>query len=450
MRITYYLCRQSLTIMKRVLYIFVYLLMWACTPMVNEEELDDKQQCEMRILTRSVTEMNYPIVLYAFDVSTGEMTSSVTLTSDNDDAVLLLSKGNYQLVALTGVSIVEDNPTLNDVIDVSSSMTIPLQMGSATVYASQNATVSIMLYNQVAAIDMQLCDIPTDATEVGVTLSMLYGGLSYDGTLSGNATATIPLTKDDDGCWNADRFYVLPTCNDQLTLSISIVTPDGMSLYAYSHRKPLLANTPYSLVGTLTSGLAINSTIEVMGWNAVENINFYFGDSSQDESGDSEVDDSEIYMVPEIPYPCELWDNHFVAAREELTDTTAVLVLLSATEWTDIPSAYNSEMPEMAASIVDDYSEGGLTGWSMPTRDDVKLLKLILGDEMLEETNGILATYAMPVLQAGEEVGGNPIRYLCDNATYSFVWNGSNISKCGSKRNYHLRAIKKVKVVKKS
>ncbi len=187
-----------------------------------------------------------------------------------------------------------------------------------------------------------------------------------------------------------------------------------------------------------------------MGWNPVENINFYFGDSSQDDSDDAEdSDDSESFIVSEIPYPCELWDNHFVAAREELSDTTAVLVLLSATEWTDIPSAYNSEMSEMATSIVNDYSEGGLMGWSIPTRDDVKLMKLILGDELIEETNDMLTTYAMPILQVGEGADGNTIRYLCDDATYSFVWNGSNISKCGSKRNYHLRAIKKVRVVKK-
>lgn len=430
--------------MKKLFYILACILVYACTPVMEESELTADQRCEMHILTRSSVDINYPLALYAFDIATGKMASSAFLSSDADDAVLYLSKGNYQLVALSGVSTVEKNPTLDDIIALSSDMDIPLQMGSATVYAIRNTTVSIMLYNQVSAVDILLCDLPADVTDVDVTLSLLYDGVSYKGTFSGTSAVTKSLKKGQEG-WYADRFYVLPTCNDQLTLSITIVSDEGTSSYSYTHKKPLLANTPYSLVGTLSSGFSINSSIEAIGWNPAEEINFFFGDTG---NSDFDAEDSlEDFVVSEIPQPGELWNNHFVAATEELTDTSAVLLLLSTTEWMDIPSAFNADDPDMAESVVRDYSEGELSGWSIPTRDDAKLMRVSIGNEHIATTNALLSANAIPVLQVGEDFDGNTIRYLCDDATYSYVWDGSTISKCGTKRTYYLRAVKRVKVV---
>ncbi len=434
--------------MRKLIAILVSLsLMYACTPVIEETGIDDKQKCEMHILTRSSATLNYPMALYAFDISTGKMVSKTILTSETDDAVLFLTKGNYQFVALTGMSVIDENPSLNDVIELAPCMNVPLQMGSATIHAMQNTTISIMLYNQVAAIDLLLKDVPTDAIEVDVTLSMLNENLSYDGTLSGNTIVTIPLKKGEEG-WYSERFYVLPTSNDQLSISITIVLPNETLSYGYTHRKPILANTPYSLVGRLTSGFAVNSVIDVEGWNMLEEINFSFGDSSSD---DSIVDENqELHAVTEVPLPGEFWNNHFVAASDNMTDTTAVLLLLSATEWTTVPSAYNDESPEMAASLVKDYREEELTGWNIPTRDEAKLMKAAIGGERVTSTNAVLAANALPILQVGDDGDGNTIRYLCDDATYSYVWDGTTISKCGTKRTYHLRAVKRIYVVKRA
>lgn len=433
--------------MRKLLYILVgAFLMYACTPVIEETGVDDKQKCEMHILTRSSATLNYPMALYAFDVSTGKMVSSTILASETDDAVLFLTKGNYQLVALTGMSVIDENPSLHDVIELAPCMNVPLQMGSATIHAMQNTTISIMLYNQVAAIDLLLKDVPADAIEVDVTLSLLNENLSYDGTLSGNSIVTIPLKKGEED-WYSERFYVLPTSNDQLSISITIVLPNETLLYGYTHRKPILANTPYSFVGRLTSGFAVNSVIDVEGWNMLEEINFSFGDSSSD---DFIVDETqETHAVTEIPLPREFWNNHFVAASDYMTDTTAVLLLLSTTEWTAIPSAYNEETPEMAASLMKDYCEEELTGWDIPTRDEAKLMKAAIGGERVTSTNAVLAANALPILQVGDDADGNAIRYLCDDATYSYAWDGSTISKCGAKRTYHLRAVKRINVVKR-
>lgn len=432
--------------MRKLFYALICILICACTPVIEESDFVENQESEMRILTRSSVEINYPMVLYAFDITTGNMAAYTTVSSDTDDAILYLPKGNYQIVALTGLPVIDKKPALNDVITLSSYMDAPIQMGSAAVYATQNSTVSIMLYNQVSAVDIMLSGIPTDATDVSVSLSILYGGLSYNGAFSGNNIVTVSLEKDDD-VWRSNRFYVLPTYGNQLTLSITIATPDATNSYGYTHSAPFLVNTPYSLVGTLSSGFAINSTIDVAGWNPTEEIEFLFGDTLV-EDNETDKDDLKTFKVSSIPLSGELWNNHFVAATEEVTDTTAILLLLSTTEWSNVSSAYNADTPGMAVDIIKDYCEDNLSGWSIPTRADAKLMRTAIGAEHITITNEVLSANAVPILQSGKDSEGNSIRYLCDDATYSFVWDATNISKCGTKRTYHLRAVKKVKVKK--
>lgn len=432
--------------MKKLFYFLICMFICACTSVIEESDFIENQKSEMRILTRSSVGINYPMVLYAFDIATGKMASYTIVSSDTDDAILYLSKGNYQIVALTGLSVIDENPTLNDVITLSSYIDIPIQMGSAAVYAMQNTTVSIMLYNQVSAVDIMLSDIPTDATDVSVSLSILYDGLSYDGTFSGNNIVTISLERDND-VWRSNRFYVLPTYGNQLTLSITIVTPDGTNSYGYTHPAPFLVNTPYSLVGTLSSGFAINSTIDVAGWNPTEEIKFLFGDTLEEDS-ETDEDSLETFKVSSIPLSGELWNNHFVAATEEVTDTTAILLLLSTSEWSDVSSAYNVDSPKMAVDIIKDYCEDNLSRWSIPTRDEVKLMRAAIGAENITATNEVLSANSIPILQSGKDTEGNSIRYLCNYATYSYVWDATNISKCGTKRTYHLRAVKRIKVKK--
>lgn len=434
------------SLMKRIYYAFISILICACTSVIEDSEYVEAQESEMRVLTRSEALINYPMALYTFNVSTGSMVSCTIVEDDTDEAILRVPKGNYRIVALGGIPSVDGSPTLDDLIELPSSMQSPFQMGSATVYVAQNTTVSIMLYNQVSAIDMTLYNIPENATDASVSLSFVYEDISYSGTMSGNGIVDIPLEKAGDGVWASERFYILPTSTNQLTISISITTPDETHVYSYTHESPLLPNTPYVFSGSLYSGFSINGDICVAGWNDTEEIAFTFGGDIADGSDDDSADTIETFIVSEIPNSGELWNNHFVAATEDVTDSTAVLLLLSTTEWTGVTGAYHVDTPHMATTIVSDYCEEDLSGWSIPKRDDVKLMRAAVGNDNLTLTNSLLEANSIPALQVGDDAKGNAIRYLCDDGTYSYVWDGSTISKSGTKRMYHLRAVKRVGV----
>jgi hypothetical protein len=103
----------------------------------------------------------------------------------------------------------------------------------------------------------------------------------------------------------------------------------------------------------------------------------------------------------------------------------------------------------MAANFAASYTEDGMTNWSIPTRDEAKLMRTAIGLDKLESINAVLKANNIPQLNVGESDKGESIRYLCDDATFTYVWDGTSISKIGAKRTYNLRLTKRVKVVTK-
>ena len=435
--------------MKKILLIPI-LLLTACTPVILEGEgTTENTTSSMRVLTRSNTDISYPLALYAFNSETEKLIASSKQNAPTDEVIFNLSQGKYLIVALTGSDEcdVPEEPTMTSIINLPKSniLSTPLQMGSAAVYVTQNTTVNITLYNQVAAIDLVLSDIPTDATSVSTSLSHLHENISLDGNYSGNTTTTIKLKKENE-VWRAPLFYTLPGSGSKLTLSITTISPSGTQTYGYTHNETLEANTPYSIVGSFTKGFSVNGAITLAGWNEPKEINFLFGEVNVDSEG-SDVEDSNDFTLGAIPEVGTLWDEHLIAAIPETTEEDVELLLLSTTEWAGVTSAFHTETADMATSIVEAYTENGIDGWKIPTRDEARLINYAIGGDKIDETSQKLNTYGIPTLSIGEDMeSGSKIRYLCDDANYSFNWDDISISKCGSKRTYHLRAVKRIRV----
>ena len=236
---------------------------------------------------------------------------------------------------------------------------------------------------------------------------------------------------------------------DKLGINVSKV-------YGYSHNTGLDANTPYNIMGNYKTGFVVNGVINLAGWNAPQEINFTFGVGSNENEEDSDEEDNEDtdeereeYTVNSIPKVGTIWNNHFVATVLDATASEAELLLLSTTEWDGVTSATHAETPHMAANFAASYTEDGMTNWSIPTRDEAKLMRTAIGLDKLESINAVLKANNIPQLNIGESDKGESIRYLCDDATFTFVWDGTSISKSGTKRTYNLRLIKRVKVVVK-
>lgn len=169
------------------------------------------------------------------------------------------------------------------------------------------------------------------------------------------------------------------------------------------------------------------------------------------------TDSDTLIHVTSIPAPCTLWQDHVVVLVEPIpsiddaaSETEARITLLSKSEWCDLPSALNATNPAEALAIPTTYSEGSLKDWSIPTAAEAKALKSayplqssgpILGGRAFESLNTLLTNIAAPTIQATDEKG-TTIRYLCEDATFSFA-PGTTISAAGTKStNYRLRLVK--------
>lgn len=114
---------------------------------------------------------------------------------------------------------------------------------------------------------------------------------------------------------------------------------------------------------------------------------------------------------------------------------------VSLLEIPDVPSAY-SDSPTLAFEYAQEYSEGELTNWRIPTLEDVGLLRDVLAYIDAAVTGKeLLATINKELEKRGER-GIYHERYLCDEAMRSFNFSSEGIiTKASSKTLYRLRLV---------
>ena len=155
--------------------------------LTEEQVKNENKTTQMKILTRNSenAEQNFPLHIFAFDAKNHELKEQTTVRSATDNSELSLSAGNYHIVALSGIGLA-DNFVVKNVnssipMPETNTTTTPVRMGSADVSVNQDATITLMLWNKVAAIDLTLYDIPADATDVSTSLSLLNNEIQPDG-----------------------------------------------------------------------------------------------------------------------------------------------------------------------------------------------------------------------------------------------------------------------------
>lgn len=436
---------------------------FSCTKLDTDflTEEADKTQVKIETRTSEGSEIPYPLYLYAFDKD-GKQVASITYEDSEDNGRdLMLSPGNYRIVALAGI----DECTLPSDKQLNSFLTLPqtncllkdaLMMGSAGVTITDaEATVNLLLSHRTSRIELSLGGIPENVTAVRVRFSSLPSGMDFEGNYSEEKKETIvecSVSETDKSVWFTPPFYVFPNTDDLLTLSIELSDESETLTYGYTLPKKIEAGIPYVLEGSYLNGFTVNGSLAVESWGAVENFQFTFGstsDSGSDESGSES--ENEYFTVQELPTACSVWNKHIVVALQNATSSEADLLLLSRDEWTNVSSA-TGQNPSQAIGLAVQYAEETLsTGWHIPTKEEAKLITASCASEtLLANMNTLLGEVAgeQLVSSLSEDEKGNPVRYLCNDAmnTYTVGRTGSQ-SAAGKTRTYSLRLVKVVHVM---
>lgn len=404
----------------------------------TDELTEQTEKKTVEVVTRSTTDIDYPLALHAFYAESGRLAKSVIAYDTDDILELPLPLGSYHLIALAGTDgLIATTPTsLDGSIGIPESGLIgsALQMGRANIeVASSDVEVNLTMAYQVAQIDVELQDIPTDVTGVSVTLASLYGDETFRGTLNEPKAVSIPLSKQADGTtWQSNTVYTLPGSSTQLTLSIHMTSDGTSKTYGYTHVTNLKAGTPYTLVGSFKDGFNLTGTVTPAGWNAAENIAFTFGI----EAGENTSND--LYTVSAIPSARTIWDGHFVACVKSTSETSAEVLLISLDEW----NATGAEASTVATSAASDYTESSMGHWRIPTSEEMlkDIIPTLSMSGNIDSTNSLL-------VQAGGTKLTNGTGYLCDDTTKSVKMGSKDAaSTVSDATTYRLRLVKSITV----
>ena len=402
---------------------------------IAEEETEHEPLQTLHIQTRSAenTEIKYPIHLYAFDKQ-GYYVTSQTINNKEEEIQLSLAKGEYQIIALGGLSdgySLPEKPNLSDWLKLKSinGASTPLMTGKADIEINnQKTTLNITLSYIVTAISVTLKGLPSDVSSVKLALSPMYPFFGLHGEYGGEPyKLEIPCLLDSENIWSSNRIYAFPGYSTETTISITIKKKDrSEETYAYTYSGAPQANRPFNISGDYTGNVTIGGSFILKSWEEDTNVEFTFGTSTSDKGDTEQKDETNPTPTPPdsnmSPQTGEIWNNAIVVK----TDGNNVL-LLSLEEWYVTTTE--------AEEILQDKE-----AWHLPTYEEALLLRSTFNNENRTILNEKIKEYN----QTLREIDGEE-RYLCnkEGTLYSFIFDeGTTISKAGNKRSYYMRLLK--------
>ena len=464
---------------RKNLFFYVILLtqmIASCTKMDFSEYEDtgaDKKTSDVKIITRGANgdELTYPLHVYAFAESGALQTQQTISTPQEDIRLSLPTKENYRIVVLSADEDAYDipaSPTLSSVITMKEPLvdddipefiqsivhgyTIdnPLQMGYTDIIPSEASTnATIQLYYQVASLNVTLNNLPSVCNAAYVTISEIASGIQMNGKSESAQTARIPLRKNNDNGFTSGEVFLFPASGDKTKFTLTYNDENGEQ-NASATMSALRAGTPYTLTGTYADGsFSITGSVSPSQWAEAVNIDFTFHNGENivipegDEPGGGDEDPEDVDDIPTAP--C-LWNNHIVVDVQVASDKqTATLLLVSLADWSGLTSALNEANPTKAFSYASQYEEFGLGGWSIPTTDEAKILYRQYNNnvDVFEDLYDAADADEFVLSDAKED----KVRYLCAEATKTYSFYNSTISKAGTAKNtYHLRLVRSVQI----
>lgn len=449
----------------------------SCEKVDMLEDGEDGDQTNTSGVTRNVklvakaidnTDVAYPLTIYAFDTEGNNVTSTVINGKDDASATLKLKKGRYHLTAVSLPSSYEPLSSVKDwnatfSMPKSGYATVPLMTGSADINVTSSDQIAhISLGYRQASLLVTINDVPTSVTSVDVTLSSAYTDMTLAADLSGKMMVTVPCVKgttsNNGATWSTGKFYILPSVNAQpsITISFSGGTTGDVS-YSHTYNASLLAGTPYNFTatykgkaegggGSSDDDVTINTDISAGQWADEVKESFNFGPDVNKTESPSDPE-SNVITVTTLPGSGDIWNGHVVGFVNEISETEREVVLISIKEWEKISSAFSSNANQ-AKEIAAQYEENGLSGWIIPTRNDgMALNRLYSYDNNRALINSALETCGGTGLI--QMYGTSAVRYLCEDAEYTYSYKSATITKAGEKTTYYLRLVKYLKFVKK-
>lgn len=370
------------TIMKKcfvmVAAISSMMALSGCSELVNNEVIAEEiswgipeNQGLLRVQTRSATPLQEGKV-YVFN-NEGRCVRLLTADEGGQLASTTLAAGSYTVCAIGGEDL--DAYTLPDQEGAAASSVITLAEGqtigdllmsstAVTLTAGNSSNLELELERQVIRLkELIIKQVPTDVTQVEVSISPLFEGIQLDGTLTETHTSlTIDLIKSSDNkTWTngEDQPYCFPS-DGAPTITVSFTNSAGVKRYSYQTDESFTANHQVILEGTYSEeqDALLSGTLTAKAWDADKSKSFEFNE-------DQLVDVT--HTEPVVPVAGGTYLGYYVVSVG-----LGNAVLLSLDQVNNIGSA--EKMAQKAASISKPEGNGITCGeWRLPTSEECRI-----------------------------------------------------------------------------
>ena len=253
--------------------------------MMQRLQFGEEKTLKVKVRSAGEAEIVYPLYLYAFN-GKGNLVASQTIADADTDVALPLTKGDFHVVAVSGVSEdyeMPEKPELDDVITLLSSdgADTPMMVGRANVEVgdADESSVQITLTYVVAALNVKLKDVPSNVSMVQLALSPLYSSLSMGGEYGGDSKKIkVDCSLVSEGVWAAETTYIFPGNGKETVFSIYFKTDDGTEVtYGYTYRGVPEANHLFNVTGSYAGGVIVGGNFDVTDWEGSIDVEFEFG-----------------------------------------------------------------------------------------------------------------------------------------------------------------------------
>ncbi len=367
-----------------------------------------------------------PLTIYAVNAD-GLVEKRASVTEEGVTSVnLSLVSGDYTFYAIAGADAGNDDVPENNMVTAENGyFTKPVMRCTKNATVDDETELPLTLSYAVAAVDFTLNNISSDVKAVSVKLGALRESMNLAGEYAGTTTATLDLTKQSDGTtWKSAVAYVFPSVSAPTTLTITqTMTDDTKQSYTASYNAKLLAGTPYHFSGTgaNVTNQELTVTVTSEGWgDAIDEELVLTPIGSGDGTGAIDTD-GETFLVSAMPTESGIvFEGHVLA-------------------YLDGDKGLLYAKQDCTQDQIAEYSEGDITGWSVPTLEQYNQIK---------SQNTSLAAFAKLIKDmSGKAYPYNDYFYI-DDPENAFKWSsafGSNTVQIeGNEAKCHLRLVKEV------
>lgn len=446
--------RRASRSLPGLFFLLLSLFLLACESNWLDETLDPDEFTSLTVRTRASGNLRlvYPIQILAYESASGQLMSEQTIGSASEKLSLSLPEGEYDLVALAGMSDyrLEDKNSYDSRILMGEK--IPenaLIQGQAQVVIDGKATTTeIVMGYQVACLDLTLREIPEGTSEVTITLSPILTAIGLDGEKAGEPEKVTLAAQEtgEEGVWKVPRCYLFGSEGEQTILSINLINEKGKNVYGHTIKQALEPGVPYFISGSYQGGFSLDGELLLRDWGETVPLKFTFGEASVTEPDEEDSDENEPPTLTDIPLPGDLYKGSVVGAIISQNATEAKILLISAQMWENVASVYNESGGwAQTESIINGYSENGTNEWMIPTKDEAKLLtETTLSNTQMSKINQALQKLGgAPWISSDQEDDNkDQVRYLCNEGYHSYtIGKSGSQTKTGKSRSYFLRLV---------